>query len=137
MKNLCTSGFALLLCCGLAHAATTKFMDWTPTSPESPAVDGVASLKYQAGPGTTRVSVVMHNLLPNTTYGVAVFSDGPGTSVPQAFTTNNGGNGNFQGEFPQDATTLNPVVVIYRWDGDPDEIFNVTAAEMTAFALPN
>src|SRR5262245_49355661 len=113
---------------------------------ENPNVDGMCMVKYDPHAfspelGATGISTVhlhVEGLRPNTLYGFKVDSDGSGFSDPQAFTTDNKGNGDYHRDIPQDAT-LNTTCVIYVWDGfqgfpidSGDDIYTVTNDEIRA-----
>lgn len=100
---------------------------------ENADCDGMAMLKFDSRTQMTSVHVVLHGFLPNTVYGLKLDGDGGGFSDPIAVLTNNGGNGNYMLEMPQDRTSR-PTIVVYIWDGnlDVDSIYEVTDDEKRA-----
>jgi hypothetical protein len=103
---------------------------------ENPEVDGHAKIKYRPSQGVTDIMVQVRKLRPHTTYSVLVDGSGAGGAFPNAFTTNAAGHGSWQfddllGEAADDTT-----ITIFRWDGDFDELFDVTELELRAVAVP-
>jgi hypothetical protein len=99
---------------------------------ENPAVDGHAKIKFESSTGTTDILLQARNLLPNTTYSVLIDGSGAGGAFPNAFTTNTRGHGSWQFEDLLGQAASDTTVTIFRWDGDFEELFNVTEAEIRA-----
>lgn len=107
---------------------------------ENPHVNGVTKIKYVASTGMSHLDLKIHNLRPNTLYGVKMDGDGAGFSAPQAFTTDSHGRGDFDFDAPGIAAP-NTFVQVYIWDGFQgppidagDDIFTVTDGELRANA---
>jgi hypothetical protein len=99
---------------------------------ENPSVDGHVKIKFKPTAGTTDILLQVRNLLPNTTYSVLLDGSGSGGAFPNAFTTNARGHGSWQfddllGQAADDST-----ITIFRWDGDFEELFNVSELEIRA-----
>jgi hypothetical protein len=133
----------LVACVGLAAPVSaagvtkfTAFLPWGPGTSENPNVDGMCTLKYegkiQQGQlinDQTRIHIVLHNLQPNTTYGVQVTGviDGnrDGGTAPFAFTTSSNGMGTYSSVYPRNLTNI-PRLYIFKFDGNWDAIDDVT-----------
>lgn len=91
---------------------------------ESPDADGIYMAKYDEVTNFTSHHLVMHELVPYTTYGVQVNSlsgaefpnSVSGFTAPVAFTTNHKGKGMFDVQFPFNSS-VDPVVLVFVWDG--------------------
>jgi hypothetical protein len=151
-RALAAAGVAACACFIASMGAGVKFRSFTASgasgATENADVDGICMVKYDANAyspvlgtrGITTVHLHVTGLVPNTTYGVKVDSDGSGISDPVAFTTNDKGDGDYHHEFPQDATS-GTTCVIYMWDGtqgapmdNGDDIYTVTNDELRATA---
>ncbi len=77
----------------------------------------------------SEVQLRVKGLEPNTTYGVQV---DPGVTDADAFTTNGSGTGHWHGFVAFDVTSLNPVVRIFVYDGNFDQITHVSFDELRA-----
>jgi hypothetical protein len=154
MRNLALKAGVVAACALFVSSmgAGVKFRTFTACGSCGPAqnanVDGMCMVKYDPHAfspelGATGISTIhlhIEGLLPNTTYGFKVDSDGSGISDPLAFTTDCRGNGDYHRDIPQDATS-NTTCVIYIWDGfqgypidNGDDIFTVTNDELRATA---
>lgn len=84
-------------------------------------VDGKGTVRYNQTSGETRFEITLHDLRPNTTYGVKFECEGPGLENALAFTTNRHGTGRYN-DFIVGLATRNVVITIFRNDpliGDP------------------
>lgn len=110
--------------------------------PEGPGItenndgDGLAILNFKQNRNETQFEIAITDFLPNTVYGVKLDSDLGGFSSPTAITTNSCGSGRFDFKLPFDRTS-NPIVYIYRWDGDTDTVDDVSDDEIRASGTPN
>ena len=100
---------------------------------ENPDVDGVAMVRYSATSGFTSVRVLIRGLQGQSTYGVLV---GESFVEVNAIQTNPAGNGNYFTEFPSQVFPAEPEIQIFKYDGDPNSIFDVTNDELRAIATP-
>jgi hypothetical protein len=98
-RSFATGMLAVLASAGMALGTVTKFTTFEVWASECAEVDGVASMKYDAGRQQTHVTVVVHNLTAGETYTVIAGSDS-GTLILSA-TANNGGNLTAVGDSPQ------------------------------------
>lgn len=121
---------AACACVGVMMAATVKFKAFLPAGvgdSANPQVDGMATLKYMADTGFTRLHLNVSDLVPNTTYSVMVDqADNPEVSTGNrlmAFTTNHKGHGVFQSDTfaVGNISGGQPRVTLYIWDGTFDD----------------
>lgn len=106
---------------GLALGAGVKFHEFVAVGAgmvENADVDGLAKYKYNANSTFSTLQVIAHGLKPNTTYSVLIESDVISCSFVDVFTTNNGGNGNYQNATLNvgDLTGFHPRVTLFIWD---------------------
>jgi len=121
----------------VAQANLTRINEIVPTNDgavESPDGDGLAILRYKRG--DTDVHVLLKDFLPNTTYGVKIESSGGEYSNPLALTTNSSGNGVLRVLIVGQDLTGGVTLLVYIWDGDVDNIIDVSAAELRAIGSP-
>lgn len=97
---------------------------------QNPHVDGMATIRFTPADGLTTFHLIIHDLRPNTTYGVKFESeDGPQLDNPAAFTTNRRGNGKYD-DYLIGLSTRNVVMSIYvdsaagalQGEADPEEV---------------
>jgi len=122
---------------GEPTTATVKIKDFSSNSAENANVDGMAVISYNTLFAGSDVYLHLSDLVPNTTYGVALqgtLSTEPDYSRVDAFVTDAAGRGTFTVTLPAFDLGTTPTVFIYRWDGntDPDSVLQVTSTELRA-----
>src|SRR5690606_15826202 len=100
---------------------------------ENRNVDGVAMVKYHGNTGLTSVTVVIRGLQGNSTYGVMV---GDAFVDVNALNTNVRGVAQYAVEFPFPPFPENPAIQIFKYDGDPDFVWEVSQDELRAVGVP-
>ena len=100
---------------------------------ENADVGGGVVMNYHDSSGqqgaVTEIQVNVKGLGPDSTYGVQVQ---PGVTSPLAFTTNQNGHGHWHGFVGFDLVPENPVVRIFVYDGNINEIAHVSFDELRA-----
>ncbi len=143
-SRIAVGGFVMVLV-GVVYAGTIKVKHICAVGlglTENPHAGGRVMVDFdpELNGGTNEIAVRIRCFLPNTTYGIKMISgEGAEFSVPDAITTNDHGKGKVLLDPGQSGTadySFPPVeVIIYRWDGDPDMIGEISETEIRASGI--
>lgn len=115
-----------------ASFALALFTDFDATTSETPNVDGLGTMLYEAscnGSPVTHVAVVVVRLLPNTAYVIYAASNGNG--VLADVTTDRWGIAHYQGDVAGDITVNGPAFYVFKGTTS-----TITTPDLRAQAFP-